>query len=169
MTESPGYSPPPCLILSRLTSRTWVVCRFSQEVTRCDGSRQFRRAMGLNLTRDCQVAFSAPPCSQPPLLKSRPTITKKLVSAVSQFGLERTHWFKICSRTTGGEQKLPGATAIRQLEALATWTARQPLSPLLPAVASHTVQTNLRNMSCVYLLFPRKSLAVSVMVHVNLG
>ena len=76
----------------------------------------------------------------------------------------RPHGVKTYFRTTGGEWKPPSATAIRQLEVLATRTARQPHfprcsrpSPLTPS------RPTLGNMSCVYLLFPRKSLAVSVM------
>ena len=41
-------------------------------------------------------------------------------------------------------------------------TPRQPHFPHCTAAASHTVQANLGDTSCVYLLFPRKSLAVSV-------
>ena len=135
---------------------------FSWEVTRCDRSRQFIPAIALNLTRYCQrtpLTFLALPYNQLPFPLE-----------ITPYHHQKTH---VCSRTTSGERKLSSATATRRLEVPATRAARQPrtLSPLLPAVASHTVQANIGDMSCVYLLFPRKSLAhiVSVVVHLNLG
>ena len=91
LTASPSR-----LIPSRLTSRTCVVCTcFSWEVTRCDRSRQFIPAIALNLRRYCQrtpLTFLALPYNQLPFpLESRPTITKKLISAVSQEASARPH------------------------------------------------------------------------------
>jgi len=96
------------------------------------------------------------------LSKSHPTITGGLMSIVSQGASGSTALHTLNQNllsTTGSERKLPSDLDRTTIT----------LSPLLPAVASHTVQANLGDMSCVYSLFPRKSPAASGIVHVNLG
>jgi len=123
-------------------------------VTEIRGLRTF--SQNFFLEKKNSVSGTSPQLASFTSLKSRPTITRGIMSIVSQGASgSAAHIESKPVLDHGGERKLPS-----DLDCTIT-----TFSPPLPAVASHTVQANPRDMIYVYLLFPRGPFAA--MVHVN--